>query len=73
MNCPKCNCDMQSGYLQAGPVIAFNKHLHKVSLNPKHEEDVMIHKSAVKASNFNGYICKKCGLVVFDYTTTDVE
>lgn len=59
---------MQSGYLQSGTLIAFNKHIHKISLNPKYEDDIMIHKSAFNASNFNGYICKECGLIVFDYT-----
>ncbi len=44
MNCPKCGKDMVSGFLQTGNLIAFNKTRHKISLNPKHEDDVMIAK-----------------------------
>ncbi|MDD4496238.1 MAG: PF20097 family protein, partial [Eubacteriales bacterium] len=35
MKCPKCEVEMQSGYLQTGNLIAFNKQRHKISLNPK--------------------------------------
>lgn len=42
MNCPKCGREMNKGFLQAGNLIAFNKQRHKLSLNPKEQEDVMI-------------------------------
>ena len=42
MKCPKCEKDMQAGFLQAGNIIAFNKTRHKISLNPKDKDDVMI-------------------------------
>ncbi|MBD5130789.1 MAG: hypothetical protein HDT43_12835 [Ruminococcaceae bacterium] len=67
MKCSKCGEEMQSGYLQAGNLIAFNKTRHKISLNPKDKEDVMIYKKPVTAADFNGYICKSCGLIIFDY------
>lgn len=67
MNCPKCGCEMNQGFLQAGNLIAFNKQRHKIFLNPKDEEDVTIAKKSFTASDFNGWICKECGLVVFDY------
>ena len=67
MNCPKCGRAMNQGFLQAGNLIAFNKQRHKVSLRPKDEGDVTIAQKAFTASDFNGWICKECGLVVFDY------
>ena len=67
MDCPKCGREMNAGFLQAGNLIAFNKQRHKVSLNPKDDEDVTIAKKAFTGSDFNGWICKECGLVVFDY------
>ena len=67
MNCPKCGKNMQTGFLQAGNLIAFNKTTHKVSLNPKDSDDVMIARKSFTASDFNGFLCKDCGLVVFDY------
>lgn len=67
MNCPKCGKEMQSGFLQTGNIVAFNKTRHKISLNSKHEEDVMIAKKALTSSDFHAFICKECGLVLFDY------
>ena len=48
-------------------MIAFNKTMHKISLNPKDKDDVLIAKNLYMSTNFHGYICKECGLVVFDY------
>ena len=67
MNCPKCGNPMQTGFLQSGYILAFNKTRHKISLNPKTPEDVMIFKSSLRSGDFNGLICKKCGLILFDY------
>ena len=67
MNCPKCGKDMISGFLQTGNIIAFNKTRHKISLNPKHEDDVMIAKKTLISNDFHAFICKECGLVCFDY------
>ena len=67
MKCPKCEKDMQAGFLQAGNIIAFNKTRHKISLNPKDKDDVMIARKSFTSTDCHGYICKECGLVVFDY------
>ena len=67
MKCPKCGKDMQAGFLQAGNMIAFNKTMHKISLNPKDKDDVLIAKNLYMSTNFHGYICIECGLVIFDY------
>lgn len=67
MNCPKCRRDMMSGFLQTGNLIAFNKTRHRVSLNPKQEEDVMIANKVFTGSDFHAFICKECGRVLFDY------
>lgn len=67
MNCPNCSCKMNKGFLQAGNLMAFNKQRHKISLNPKDKEDMMLVQKGFTASDFNGWICKECGLIVFDY------
>ncbi|MDO4283903.1 MAG: PF20097 family protein [Eubacteriales bacterium] len=68
MNCPNCERDMQQGVLQAGNLMAFNKTRHKVSLLSREEADVMIVQKAFTSTDFGGWICRKCGLIVFDYT-----
>lgn len=68
MNCPKCGQPMQSGFLQAGNLIAFNKTRHKISLLSRDPDDVMIVQKSFTATDFAGCICKTCGLVVFEYT-----
>lgn len=67
MKCSKCGKDMQNGFLQTANIVTFNRTRHKISLNPKDEADVMIARKAFTGTDFQGYICKECGLVVFDY------
>lgn len=67
MKCSKCGKNMQNGFLQTANIVAFNRTRHKISLNPKDEADVMIARKAFTGTDFQGYICKECGLVVFDY------
>lgn len=67
MNCPMCGKEMKSGYLQTTKLVAFNKRRHKLSLNPACEEDVMLSRKAFSGTDFPGFICKACGLVLFDY------
>ncbi|MDL2216005.1 PF20097 family protein [Ruminococcaceae bacterium OttesenSCG-928-N02] len=73
MKCQNCGAEMQKGYLQGGNMIAFNEHIHKVSLNPRDEGDIMLVRNLVKASCFSGGICRACGLITFDYTNSDVK
>ena len=67
MKCPKCGKDMQPGFLQTAKIVAFNKTRHKISLNPKDKEDIVLARKAFTGMDFQGFICKECGLVVFDY------
>ena len=67
MNCPKCGKVMQDGFLQTGNMMAFNQTRHKISLNPKDPEDVIIARKPFASADFHGFICKNCGIVVFDY------
>lgn len=67
MNCPKCKRTMEKGYLQTGNIIAFNKKRHKISLNSKDPEDVMVARKTFLSNDFSGNICKECGLICFDY------
>lgn len=65
MDCPKCGADMPSGFLQTGTLVAFNRTRHKP--NSREEGDVMIARKAFPGTDFPGFLCKACGLVVFDY------
>ena len=67
MKCPECGKDMQAGFLQTQKLVAFNKTRHKISLNPEDDKDVMIARKAFTGTDFQGFICQECGLVVFDY------
>lgn len=67
MNCPKCGADMPSGFLQTGTLVALNRTRHKLFLNSREEGDVMIARKAFPGTDFPGFLCKACGLVVFDY------
>lgn len=62
---------MQPGFLQSGGFITFNKQRRKILLNPllnpKDPENVIISEKLFTSSDFNGFICKDCGLVLFDY------
>ena len=67
MKCPEGGKDMQAGFLQTQKLVEFNKTRHKISLNPEDDEDVMIARKAFTGTDFQGFICQECGLVVFDY------
>lgn len=64
---------MSSGYLQSDKRMAFNKHIHKISLKPKDEQDVLIVNNTIFASKFTGFICKDCNLIVFDYSNAKAK
>lgn len=67
MKCPNCGKEMAAGYLQGKNLLAFNKELHKGSVNPKDPEDIMIVKNLMAGADFSGFVCRDCGLIVFDY------
>ena len=67
MNCPMCEKNMKSGCLQTTKIVAFNKKRHKISLNSECEDDVMISRKVFIGTDFQGFICKECGLILFDY------
>lgn len=67
MKCPGCGMDMEAGFLQTVKIVAFNKTRHKISMTPKDEVDTILARKALTGTDFPGFICKECGLVVFDY------
>ncbi|MDO4268966.1 MAG: PF20097 family protein [Eubacteriales bacterium] len=67
MKCPECGKDMKPGYLQTAKILAFNKNRHRISMNSECEDDVMIARKAFAGTDFPGFICKDCGLILFDY------
>lgn len=73
MKCPKCGKEMESGYLQTDKIMAFNQHIHKLSLHPKDEGDLLIVNNMISGANFKGAVCKDCGLIIFDYTQSNVK
>lgn len=58
---------MWAGFLQTEKIVAFNQERHRFFMNPRTEEDVMISRKAFTGTDFPGFICKDCGIVVFDY------
>lgn len=70
MRCPKCNHEMSPGFLQGCSTMAFNQQLHEIPLLRQSPEDVLIVQKVYSASGFHGFICKRCGLVLFDYKHT---
>ena len=54
-------------HIQTGNLVAFNRQRHKISLNSKDPDDVLVARRAFMSNGFTGYICKQCGLIVFDY------
>lgn len=73
MKCPNCQQEMTAGFLQSGERMAFNQHIHKLSLLSQDEEDTMIVNHTFGGSNFSGFICKNCRLIVFDYSNPKVK
>ena len=67
MICPRCGKEMQFGYFQAGGIAAFNKTRHRLYRNPEDPEDITIHRSAGSASDYDGWLCRDCCIVAFDY------
>ena len=67
MRCPKCGQEMQPGFLQGSSTLAFNQTLHDVPLQRQSPEDVLIVQKVYASAGFRGFICKRCGLVTFDY------
>ena len=67
MKCPGCGMDMKAGFLQTVKIVAFNKTRHKISMTPKDEVDTILARKALTGTDFPGFICKECGLILFDY------
>lgn len=47
MRCPVCNNEMENGFLQGMKRVAWVKHHHKISLNPKQGE-ILLENNTVK-------------------------
>lgn len=66
--CPKCGRPMEPGFLQAQQIMAFNKKRYKFRIFHGEDPDsVILSQRVLSGADFSGYICKDCGLVVFDY------
>ena len=69
--CPDCGREMDAGFLQISEYAAFNKPRQIWSLRPDEEGEVQITGDGFFSDhrgNFHGWICRDCGLILFDYT-----
>ena len=62
MECPKCGKDMQPGFLQTAKIVAFNKTRHKISLNPKDKEDIVLARKAFTGTDFSRFYLQRMWL-----------
>lgn len=69
--CPDCGREMDAGFLQISEYAAFNKQRQVWSLRPDEEGEVQLTGDGMFSDhrgNFHGWICRDCGLILFDYT-----
>ena len=69
--CPDCGREMDTGFLQISEYAAFNKQRQIWSLRPDEEGEVQLTGDGILSDhrgNFHGWICRDCGLILFDYT-----
>lgn len=69
--CPDCGREMDTGFLQISEYAAFNKQRQIWSLRPDEEGEVQLTGDGFLSDhrgNFHGWICRDCGLILFDYT-----
>ena len=62
---------MEPGFLQISEYAAFNKQRQIFSLRPDEEGEVQLTGDGFFSDhrgNFHGWICRECGLILFDYT-----
>ena len=62
---------MDAGFLQISEYAAFNKQRQIWSLRPDEEGEVQLTGDGFFSDhrgNFHGWICRDCGLILFDYT-----
>lgn len=70
-HCPDCGTEMEPGFLQISEYAAFNKQRQIWSLHPDEEGEVQLTGDGFLSDhrgNFHGWICRDCGLILFDYT-----
>jgi RNase P subunit RPR2 len=72
MDCPKCNNEMEQGYLQGMRRVAWVKNKHKVSLLPKQGE-VLLENNYVKDFLLKAWICKNCKKIIIDYSNKEIR
>ncbi|MBR4959794.1 MAG: hypothetical protein IKY52_02740 [Clostridia bacterium] len=69
--CPDCGREMDTGFLQVSEYAAFNRQRQIFSLRPDEEGEVQLTGDGFLSDhrgNFHGWICRDCGLILFDYT-----
>lgn len=52
--------------------VAWVKHHHKISLNPKQGE-ILLENNTVKDFIFSSWICKDCKKIVVDYSDKEIK
>mgnify|MGYP006920246426 CR=1 FL=1 len=66
MDCSGCGKEMQEGFLQGSTNnLFFNRERQKSAVCTG--DGVNMAQGRLRPSDFNGFICRECGIVVFDY------
>lgn len=66
MNCPECGKEMTEGFLQGNTnSLFFNMERQKSAVCG--ENGVCMAQGRLRPADFGGFICKECGIVVFQY------
>ena len=72
MKCPRCQGEMEEGFLQGRQRVGWVKKMHKLSLLPKRGE-VLLENNAVRDFLLSARICKGCKLILVDYADKDAK
>jgi hypothetical protein len=66
MKCPKCNAEMESGYIQGGsPLLIWTPKKHKLSIHPRKDgKDILLCKNYISATGTEAHCCRECGFII---------
>lgn len=72
MNCPKCNLEMEKGFIQSGRTAFYTTKKKHIFFTPS-SNDVVLTSNNFTSPTGIAYNCKKCKIIVFDYGNKENE
>lgn len=66
MNCPKCNLQMEKGFIQSGRTVFYTIEKKYLFFLPS-SDDVVLTRNNFTNPTGVAYNCKKCKIILFDY------